>query len=89
MKHGSDSGPDLSNSNHSSSRSARLQTFLSFVDEKEDSVRARSKRRQLDVLSTRSVEDASMNSSKRYRTALSSERNGSFGNAPNQVTFGP
>jgi glutamate receptor, ionotropic, plant len=75
MKHYSDVEPEVASQ---SSRSARLQTFLSFVDEKEDSVKARSKRRQLDV-STKSMDDASKNSSKRYRTDTSSKRIDSFG----------
>nr|GMC62348.1 glutamate receptor 3.6-like [Ipomoea batatas] len=41
----------------SSSRSARLQTFLSFVDEKESSVKCRSKRRQLEGGSSRSTDE--------------------------------
>lgn len=41
-------------SSGSSSRSRRLQTFLSFVDEKEEEVKNRSKRRQLERASNRS-----------------------------------
>lgn len=39
----------------SGSRSSRLQTFLTFVDEKEDHVISRSKRRQLERTSNRSM----------------------------------
>lgn len=56
------------------SRSRRLQTFLSFVDEKEEGVKGRSKRRQMEMASTRSVydQDESMSSSKRRHIELSS-----------------
>lgn len=68
-----------SESSGQSSRSARLQTFLSFVDEKEESVRARSKRRHLEGVSNLSIyEDASINSSKRYRSEMSSKGSVSF-----------
>lgn len=51
---------DDSASSGRSLQSRRLQTFISFVDEKEDSVRARSKRKQMEGTSTRSNgEDAS------------------------------
>ncbi|CAI9110464.1 OLC1v1010493C1 [Oldenlandia corymbosa var. corymbosa] len=43
--------PDPESLSSSSSRSARLQTFLSFVDEKEETVKARSKRRRLEGVS--------------------------------------
>ncbi|KAK6258081.1 hypothetical protein SCA6_012555 [Theobroma cacao] len=45
-----------------SGRSARVQTFLSFVDEKEEEVKSRSKRRQMERASIRS-EDGSISSS--------------------------
>ncbi|KAH7519812.1 hypothetical protein FEM48_Zijuj08G0076900 [Ziziphus jujuba var. spinosa] len=57
-----------------SSRSGRLQTFLSFVDEKEDEVKRRSKRRQMERMSNRSAgeSDQSMNSSRaRYLESAS------------------
>ncbi|KAJ9146848.1 hypothetical protein P3X46_029069 [Hevea brasiliensis] len=51
-----------------SSRSARLQTFLTFVDEKEEEVKHRSKRRQLEGVSNRSQEKSVYSSSsKRIR----------------------
>lgn len=63
-----------------SSRSGRLQTFLSFVDEKEESVRSRSKRRQLEATSVRSTDqDASVNGSRIDRSELYSNRAVSFG----------
>lgn len=63
-----------------SSRSGRLQTFLSFADEKEDSVRSRSKRRQLEVTSVRSIDqDASVNGSRIDRSDIYSNRAVSFG----------
>lgn len=39
--------------NGQSSQSSLIQTFLSFVDEKEEEIKARSKRRQIDKASTR------------------------------------
>nr|XP_027076260.1 glutamate receptor 3.6-like isoform X1 [Coffea arabica]XP_027079319.1 glutamate receptor 3.6-like isoform X1 [Coffea arabica] len=70
-----------SESSGQSSRSARIQTFLSFVDEKEESVRARSKRRHLEGVSNLSnYENTAENgSSKRYRTEMLSNRSVSFG----------
>mgnify|MGYP004708974277 CR=1 FL=1 len=70
-----------SESSGQSSRSARIQTFLSFVDEKEKSVRARSKRRHLEGGSDLSnYENTAENgSSKRYRTEMLSNRSVSFG----------
>ncbi|KAK6924583.1 Solute-binding protein family 3/N-terminal domain of MltF [Dillenia turbinata] len=51
-----------------SSRSAGLQTFLTFVDEKEETVKNRSKRRQLEKISNRSTdEEGSTNGSSRER----------------------
>ncbi|KAI5320375.1 hypothetical protein L3X38_040083 [Prunus dulcis] len=56
-----------------SSTSARLQTFISFVDEKEEEVKSRSKRRQMERMSNRSAsEDESMYSSKRRHIDQSS-----------------
>lgn len=52
-------------SSSGSSTSRRLQTFLTFVDEKEE-VQSRSKRRSMEKMSNRSAgEDDSSNSSKR------------------------
>ncbi|KAK4347563.1 hypothetical protein RND71_033902 [Anisodus tanguticus] len=69
-----------SESSGESSRSGRLQTFFSFVDEKEESVRSRSKRRQLEVTSVRSVDqDASINGSRIDRSEIYSNRVVSFG----------
>lgn len=66
--HSTDSAPSSR-----SSTSARVQTFLSFVDEKEEEVRSRSKRRQLERVSNRS-EVESMDSSRRG-DELSSNKN--------------
>ncbi|XP_016652522.1 PREDICTED: LOW QUALITY PROTEIN: glutamate receptor 3.6-like [Prunus mume] len=56
-----------------SSTSARLQTFISFVDEKEEEVKNRSKRRQMERMSNRSAsEDESMYNSKRRHIDQSS-----------------
>ncbi|ONH96088.1 hypothetical protein PRUPE_7G106900 [Prunus persica] len=58
-----------------SSTSARLQTFISFVDEKEEEVKSRSKRRQMERMSNRSAsEDESMYNSKRRHIDQSSSR---------------
>ncbi|KVH92116.1 Extracellular ligand-binding receptor [Cynara cardunculus var. scolymus] len=51
--------PDLPESSGRSLRSGRLQTFISFVDEKEESVKARSKKRIKDASSRRSNGDDS------------------------------
>lgn len=64
-----------STSSDRSSPSTRLQTFLSFVDEKEDESKGRSKRRQIERLSTRSETESS--SSKKVHVEFSS--NGSLG----------
>lgn len=54
-----------STSSAQNSRSARLQTFLSFVDEKEENVISRSRRRQLEMASSRDTyEDNSLSNSK-------------------------
>lgn len=54
--------PDLPESSGRSLRSGRLQTFISFVDEKEESVKARSKKRIKDASSRRSNgDDSSVN----------------------------
>ncbi|CAH9094991.1 unnamed protein product [Cuscuta epithymum] len=62
------SDPDPSSSGGGSSRTGRLHTFLSFVDEKEDYVKSRSiKRRQMEEASGRSIGghvDACINGSK-------------------------
>ncbi|XP_068329550.1 glutamate receptor 3.6-like [Pyrus communis] len=56
-----------------SSRSTRVQTFLTFVDEKEEEVKSRSKRRQMERTSNRSAsEDESMYNSKRRHLDQSS-----------------
>ncbi|ONH98004.1 hypothetical protein PRUPE_7G223100 [Prunus persica] len=56
-----------------SSTSARLQTFISFVDEKEEEVKSRSKRRKMERMSNRSAsEDESMYNSKRRHIDQSS-----------------
>ncbi|GMY22974.1 glutamate receptor 3.6-like [Fagus crenata] len=62
-------------SSGSSSGSKRIQTFLTFVDEKELDVKNRSKRRQMEKASNRSVgEDESTNGSKkRYTESCSSK----------------
>ncbi|VVA10064.1 PREDICTED: glutamate receptor [Prunus dulcis] len=58
-----------------SSTSARLQTFISFVDKKEEEVKSRSKRRQMERMSNRSAsEDESMHNSKRRHIDQSSSR---------------
>ncbi|XP_059440234.1 glutamate receptor 3.6-like [Corylus avellana] len=58
----------------SSSGSKRLRTFLSFADEKVEDVKSRSKRRQMEKNSNRSVatEDESIDSYKRRHLDLSS-----------------
>ncbi|CAJ1930688.1 unnamed protein product [Sphenostylis stenocarpa] len=49
------------------SRSSRLKTFLSFADEKEETVRSRSKRRKMERISYRSSEGSlSITSNKEY-----------------------
>lgn len=59
------------------STSARLQTFLSFVDEKEEEVKHRSKRRrQLEVVSNRSEDKSMYNSSSKRRSVESSSNRG-------------
>ncbi|XP_030523784.1 glutamate receptor 3.6 [Rhodamnia argentea] len=65
----------------SSSRSGRLRTFLSFIDEKEETVKSRSKRRQLERASNRSTDDdGSLNDSKRRHIEYSSNNNFTSGN---------
>ena len=64
----------------SSSRSARLQTFLKFVDEKEEETKKRSKRRQLEWASSRSSGCKELPStSNSSRVELSSNRSVSLG----------
>ncbi|KAF3440888.1 hypothetical protein FNV43_RR19174 [Rhamnella rubrinervis] len=59
-------------SSGSSSLSGRVQTFLSFADEKEEEVKSRTKRRQMERMSNRSAGDESMNSSRgRYKDSSS------------------
>lgn len=63
-------------SSGTSSRSGRLQTFLSFADEKEEEVKSRIKRRQMERMSNRSAGDESVNSSKgRYMDSSSTISN--------------
>ncbi|TYJ47558.1 hypothetical protein E1A91_A02G198400v1 [Gossypium mustelinum] len=59
-----------------SSRSARIQTFLSFVDEKEEEVKSRSKRRQMERASNRT--DDGSNSTSYSSTSYSIRRNSEF-----------
>ncbi|PSS00373.1 Glutamate receptor 3.6 like [Actinidia chinensis var. chinensis] len=64
----------------SSSRSARLQTFLKFVDEKEEETKKRSKRRQLEWASSRNSGCKELPStSNSSRVELSSNRSVSLG----------
>ncbi|XP_019185471.1 PREDICTED: glutamate receptor 3.6-like isoform X1 [Ipomoea nil] len=59
MRHYSKPESEPEPSSRGSSRTARLQTFLSFADEKENSVKCRSKKRELESVSARSTcEDA-------------------------------
>ncbi|CAK9156296.1 unnamed protein product [Ilex paraguariensis] len=63
-----------SESSGPSSRSARLHTFLSFVNERE-LVKTQSKRRQMEMASNRVIEeDESINGSKKIRTEMVSNR---------------
>lgn len=65
--------PEELTSSGRSSTSARIQTFLTFVDEKEEEVKRRSKSRQLDGTSNRSsVEISDGSSSKRRHVEFSS-----------------
>jgi len=64
--------PEELESSGSSLGSKRVRTFLSFADEKEEDVRSRSKRRQMERNSNRSAgEDESNNSYKRRHLDLS------------------
>nr|XP_017229824.1 PREDICTED: glutamate receptor 3.6 isoform X2 [Daucus carota subsp. sativus] len=64
--------PEEPGSAGGSSRSARLQTFLSFVDEKEVDLKSKSKRRHMEVASNVGVdEDTSVNGSNRSRKFMS------------------
>lgn len=79
-KYYSESSSDLS---AESSRSSWLQRFLSFVDEREECVRAPSQQGQLEGASTRSVDtDVSMNNMKRYCSEISSNRTLTFEDSP-------
>jgi ionotropic glutamate receptor len=62
-------------SSGSSSGSKRIQTFLTFVDEKEVDVKNRSKRRQMEKASSRSVgeDESTSGSKKRYTESCSSK----------------
>ncbi|KAH9662283.1 glutamate receptor 3.6 [Citrus sinensis] len=64
--------PGDTESNGGSSRSARLQTFLSFVNEKEDEVKSWSKRRHVERTSYRSEDEMSSCNSNRKHIELSS-----------------
>lgn len=67
--------PEEPDSAGGSSRSARLQTFLSFVDEKEVDLKSKSKRRHMEVVSNVDVdEDASVNGSNRSRKFMSTNK---------------
>lgn len=60
-------------SSTSSSRMSRLRTFLSFIDEKEEVVKSRSKRRQMEEASNRSNdEEGSVNGTKKRHIEYSS-----------------
>ena len=68
-----ESDPSIGNS----SRSGRLQTFLSFADEKVEDVKARSKRRQMEMASSRGggfEDDESMSIAKKRHIELSSSK---------------
>ncbi|KAK7309419.1 hypothetical protein RJT34_06129 [Clitoria ternatea] len=66
-KHYSGDTESTDQNSGSGSGSSRLKTFLSFVDEKEETVRNRSKRRKMERISYRSSEGASsINSNKGY-----------------------
>ncbi|XP_029127565.1 glutamate receptor 3.6 isoform X2 [Cajanus cajan] len=55
-----------------SSRSSRLKTFLSFADEKEETIKSRTKRRKMERISYRSSEgSSSINSNKGYASRRS------------------
>lgn len=67
--------PEEPDSTGGSSRSARLQTFLSFVDEKEVDLKSKSKRRHMEVVSNVGVdEDASVNRSNKSRRFMSTNK---------------
>ena len=57
-----------------SSRSARILTFLSFVDEKEEEVKSRSKRRQMERASNRAEDGFISSSNKRNTSELASSK---------------
>lgn len=68
-------------SSTSSSRSSRLWTFLSFIDEKEETAISRSKRRQMERASNRSTDDdRSLYDSKKRHIEYSSNNNFNSGN---------
>lgn len=67
--------PEEPDSAGGSSRSARFQTFLSFVDEKELDLKSKSKRRHMEVVSNVDTdEDASVNGSNRSRKFMSTNK---------------
>ncbi|XP_050387972.1 glutamate receptor 3.6-like [Argentina anserina] len=67
-------------SSSGSATSRRLQTFLTFADEKKEEVQSRSKRRSMERMSNRSVgEDEPTNSSKRNIDHSISNRNLEYG----------
>jgi len=58
--------------NVGSSRSSRLKTFLSFADEREETVKSRSKRRKMERISYRTTEgSSSIDSNKGYASRRS------------------
>ncbi|KAA8547009.1 hypothetical protein F0562_003438 [Nyssa sinensis] len=74
--------PELSDSsNHGSSRSARIQTFISFVNEKEEVSKSKLKRKHMEMLSGVSGRELeSTNGSRRTEMDISEERdNGDTG----------
>lgn len=78
--------PEESESTGGSSRSARLQTFLSFADEKEEVSKSKSKRRQMEEASIRSFdEDASVNGSNKSLRDMASNRSISLEGATQSV----
>lgn len=68
--------PEEPDSAGGSSRSARLQTFLSFVDEKEVDLKSKSKQRHMEEVSNGGVdEDVSVNGSNRSRRFMPTNKN--------------
>ncbi|XP_022884646.1 glutamate receptor 3.6 [Olea europaea var. sylvestris] len=65
-------------SSDGSSRARRLRTFLSFVDEKEEEVKARSNQRQQEWASTRSIDQYASTTDSMKHAEISSNRSTSF-----------